>query len=172
MYYINDLSKTHSTDYSVLFFTVLRHIRDAFFWGKPQTPQSFAERIQMLKTLLQLILNKLQKRKVFIMVLAYPDEPKLEKDWKGLSVEDAININRSTIFIQAPMKRKDREIAYKQLKDHTEDPIGILYFECNYDEYTELHPNMTVKERNNAYAELEPPIRGVDCDVYVLADEF
>ena len=57
----------------------------------------------MLKTLLQLILNKLQKRKVFIMVLAYPDEPKLEKDWKGLSVEDAININKSTIFIQAPV---------------------------------------------------------------------
>lgn len=150
----------------------MRHIRDAFFWGKPQTPQSFAERIKMLKTLLQLILNKLQKRKVFIMVLAYPDEPKLDKDWKGLSIEDAINSNKSTIFIQAPMKRKDREIAYKRLKDHTEDPIGILYFECNYDEYTELHPNMTVKELNNAYAELEPPIRGVDCDVYVLADEF
>lgn len=150
----------------------MRHIRDAFFWGKPQTPQSFAERIQMLKTLLQLILNKLQKRKVFIMVLAYPDGPKLDKDWKGLSIEDAINSDKSTIFIQAPMKRKDREIAYKQLKDHTEDPIGILYFECNYDEYTELHPNMTVKERNNAYAELEPPIKGVDCDVYVLADEF
>ena len=70
------------------------------------------------------------------------------------------------------MKQKDREIAYKQLKDHTEDTIGILYFECNYDEYTELHPNMTVKERNNAYAELEPPVRGVDCDVYVLADEL
>lgn len=64
------------------------------------------------------------------------------------------------------------ELAYNQLKDHTEDPIGILYFECNYDEYTELHSNMTVKERNNAYAELEPPIRGVDCDVYVLADEL
>lgn len=150
----------------------MRHIRDAFFWGKPQTPQSFAERTKMLKTLLQLIFNKLQKRKVFIMVLAYPDEPKLDKDGKGLSIEDAINSNRSTIFIQAPMKRKDREIVYKQLKDHTEYPIGILYFECNYDEYTELHPNMTVKERNNAYAELEPPVRGVDCDVYVLADEL
>lgn len=172
MYYIRSSSKTHKHWIFSAFFTVLRHIRDAFFWGKPQAPHSFAERIKMLKTLLQLFLNKLQKRKVFIMVLAYPDDPKLDKDWRGLSIEDAINSNRSTIFIQAPMKRKDREMAYKRLKDYTEDPIGILYFECNYDEYTELHPNMTVKERNNAYAELEPPIRGVDCDVYVLADEF
>ena len=31
---------------------------------------------------------------------------------------------------------------------------------------------MTDTERNNEYAELEPPVRGVDCDVYVLADEF
>lgn len=106
------------------------------------------------------------------MVLAYPDDPKLDKDWQGLTVEEAIQSTRSTIFVQAPMKRAERESAYKKLKEHTEDPVGILYFECNYDEYSELHPNMTVTERNKAYAELEPPVRGVDCDVYVLADEF
>lgn len=128
MFYIRSSSKTHKHWIFSAFFTVLRHIRDAFFWGKPQTPQSFTERTPMLKTLLQLIFNKLQKRKVFIMVLAYPDEPKLDKDWKGLSVEDAINSKRSTIFIQAPKKRKDREIAYKQLKDHTRRPYRYPIF--------------------------------------------
>lgn len=126
----------------------------------------------MLKTIFQLILNKLQKRKLFIMVLAYPDDPKLDKEWQGLTIEEAIQSTRSTIFVQAPMKRAERESAYKTLKEHTKDPVGILYFECNYDEYTNLHPDMTVTERNKAYAELEPPVRGVDCDVYVLADEF
>lgn len=127
----------------------------------------------MIKYLFGLLMNKILKRKTFVFVLGYPEDNRLQAQRNAglMDAYDALHTNKMTVFVNAPFLREERSEFYKKFKEQTDIPITLLYYELNYAQFRELHSDKPINVINQLYARLEPPVKSVDCDRYVTANE-
>lgn len=127
----------------------------------------------MIKYLFGLLVNKILKRKTFVFVLGYPEDNRLQAQRNAglMDAYDALHTNKMTVFVNAPFLREERSEFYKKFKEQTDIPITLLYYELNYAQFRELHSDKPINVINQLYARLEPPVKSVDCDRYVTANE-
>ena len=127
----------------------------------------------MIKYLFGLLMNKILKRKTFVFVLGYPEDNRLQAQRNAglMDAYDALHTNKMTVFVNAPFLREERSEFYKKFKEQPDIPITLLYYELNYAQFRELHSDKPINVINQLYARLEPPVKSVDCDRYVSANE-
>ena len=118
-------------------------------------------------------MNKILKRKTFVFVLGYPEDNRLQAQRNAglMDAYDALHTDKMTVFVNAPFLREERSEFYKKFKEQTDIPITLLYYELNYAQFRELHSDKPINVINQLYARLEPPVKSVDCDRYVTANE-